>query len=315
MKKLVIALALTLCAITAAAQGSRFTVNCDKGEKINKLLNTIAKAGAQPPIIINVSGTCKESVLIQNFDRLTLITKTGAVVIGPSKNVNAAVTILNSSFVTLQGFLIQGGVNGIACEQNSTCNLTGLTVENATGEGVRYGRSEGVVTGGVFQNNGFRGLNVLNGSKVVVFGGVSQGNADAGFGLVSGSELALQNVVSQNNAGSGVIALLGSSVRLLDNTITGNGGNGISLVGQANGSLEQGSTGNVVTGNAGNGVFLRDLSFARFVNTNNVSGNLTQPDITCVPQFPATRGAGTVGGTTDCFEPARAKAGRDLDAR
>jgi len=315
MKNLVIALALTLCAITAAAQGSRFHVNCDKGEKINKLLNTIAKAGAQAPIIINVSGTCKESVLIQNFDRLTLITKTGAVIIGPSKNVNAAVTILNSSFVTLQGFLIQGGVNGIACEQNSTCNVTGLTVENATGEGVRYGRSEGVVTGGVFQNNGFRGLNVLNGSKVVVFGGVSQGNADAGFGIVSGSELALQNVACQNNVGSGVIALLGSSVRLLDSTITGNGGDGITLIDQANGSLEQSSTGNVVTGNAGNGVFLRDLSFARFVNTNNVSGNLTQPDVTCVPQFSATRGAGTVGGTTDCFEPARAKAGRDLDTR
>ena len=85
MKKLVIAFALTLCAITAAAQGSRFNVNCDKGEKINKLLNTIAKAGAQTPITINVSGTCKESVLIQNFDRLTLITKTGAVIIGPSR--------------------------------------------------------------------------------------------------------------------------------------------------------------------------------------------------------------------------------------
>jgi hypothetical protein len=186
-------------------------VNCDKGDKINKLLNTIARAGAQTPITINVSGTCKESVLIQNFDRLTLNARPGAVIIGPSKNVNAAVTISNSSFVTLQGFLIQNGVNGVACAQNRICNLTGLTVENATDEGVRYGRSEGVLTGDVFQNNGFRGLNVVNGSKVVVFGGTSQGNADAGFGAVSGSELTLQNATSQNNAGSGVIALLGSS--------------------------------------------------------------------------------------------------------
>jgi hypothetical protein len=97
--------------------------------------------------------------------------------------------------------------------------------------------------------------------------------------------------------------------------ITGNGSNGISLVEQANGSLEQQSTGNVVTGNVGNGVFLGDLSFARFLDTNQVSGNLTQPDVTCVPQFSATRGAGTVGGTTNCFEPAGAKAGRDLDTR
>ena len=103
-----------------------------------------------------------------------------------------------------------------------------------------------------------------------------------------------------------MIALLGSSVRLLDSTITGNGGNGISLIDQANGSLEQGSTGNVVTGNAGNGVFLRDLSFARFVNTNNVSGNLTEPACLCAP-VPGTRGAATAGGTTDCVEPARPK--------
>jgi hypothetical protein len=315
MENLVIALAITLCAIPAVAQGSRFDVNCDKGDKINKLLNTIAKAGAEPPVTINVSGTCKESVLIQNVDRLTLNAKPGAVIIGPSRNVNAAVTILNSSFVTLQGFLIQGGVNGVACGENSTCNLTALTVESATNEGVRFVRAKGVVTGNVFQNNGFRGLNVVNGSNVLAAGGTSQGNADAGMGVVNGSELTMQSVTSQNNAGDGVVALLGSSVRLIDNTISGNGGNGISLIDKANGSMEQSVTGNVVTGNVGNGVFLRDLSFARFVNTNNVSGNLTQPDITCVPQFSATRGAGSAAGTTDCFEPSAAKTGRDLNSR
>jgi hypothetical protein len=315
MKHLVIALVLILCAIPATAQGSKFNVNCDKGEKINKLLNTIAKAGAQPPVTINVSGTCKESVLIQNFDRLTLITKNGAVIIGPSKDVNAAVTVANSSFVALQGFLIQKGLYGVGCYENSVCNLTGLTVESATLEGVRFARSEGVLIGNVFRNNGFRGLNVVNGSKVLVSNGTSQGNGDAGMGVVSGSNLTVQYATIQNNAGDGVLALLGSSVRLFDNTITGNGGSGIDLFSQSNGSLEQVNTGNVVTGNAGNGVFLRDLSFARFLNANNVSGNFTQPDVTCVPQFTATRGAGTVGGTTDCFEPDSAKAGRNSDAR
>jgi hypothetical protein len=153
VKNLVIALVLTLCAIPATAQGSKFNVNCNKGEKINKLLNTITKAGAVPPVTITVSGTCKESVLIQNFDRLTLNAKPGAVIIGPSKDVNAAVTITNSAFVAMQGFLIQSGFNGVACVENSVCNLTGLTAENATNEGVRYSRSEGTVDSSVFQNN------------------------------------------------------------------------------------------------------------------------------------------------------------------
>lgn len=303
MKNLVITLVLTLCAIPATAQGSKFNVNCDKGENINKLLNTIAKAGAQPPVTINVSGTCKESVLIQNFNQLTLITKTGAVIIGPSKNVNAAVTVTNSSYVTLQGFLIQSGAYGVFCDEDSICNLTGLTVENATNEGVRFARSGGILTGNVCQNNGGRGVNVVNGSKVLVSGGTSQNNAGQGMGVASGSNLNIQYATIQNNAGDGIVALLGSSVRLHDTTISGNGGNGINLLAQSNGSLEQANTGNVVTGNGGNGVALSDLSFARFLDANNVSGNLTQPDVACYPQFSATRGSGTVGGTTNCVEP------------
>lgn len=309
MKNPVIALVLTLCAIPATAQGSKFNVNCDKGEKINKLLNTITKAGAVPPVTINVSGTCKESVLIQNFDRLTLNAKPGAVISGPSKDVNAAVTITNSAFVALQGFLIQSGFYGVACVENSVCHLAGLTVENATNEGVRYSRAGGTVDTTVFQNNAGRGLNVVNGSRVLVLGGTSQGNGDVGVAVVSGSNLTIFHATIQNNAGSGVVAMVGSTVRLFDNTISGNAGNGISLFSQSSGSLEQDVTGNVVTGNVGVGVVLRDLSFARFFDTNNVSGNLTQPDVACRPQFTATSGAGTVGGTTDCVEPDGPEAG------
>ena len=316
MKQLIIAVLFTLCAMAASAQGSKFNINCDKGDKINKLLNTIAKSNAAPPVTINVSGTCKESVLIQNFDRLTLLTKSGAVIIGASKNVNAAVTIAGSSKVTLDGFLIQSGLDGVTCAENSVCNLNNLTVENGTIGGVAFVRSEGILIGNVIQNTGGRGVNAANGSKILVVGGTIQGNAADGIGVVSGSEMAAQNVTIQNNAGDGIRTLLGSASRMFDVTITGNGGNGISLFAQANGSLEQVVTGNVVTGNAGNGILVRDLSFARFFDTNNVSGNLSQPDITCQPQFPATRGAGTAGGTTDCAEPVSAqKEGRDSEKR
>jgi hypothetical protein len=241
MKQLMIALVLTLCAIPATAQGSKFNMNCDKGEKINKLLNTIAKPSATPPVTINVSGTCHESVLIQDLDRLTLLARPGAAIIGNAKNVNPAVTVAGSSIVTLQGFLIQSGTNGVACSENSTCNLNGLTVEGATGAGVIFARSAGIISACVIQNNGFRGLQVQNGAKVLVNASAIQGNTDAEVAVLSGSELAIVNVT----------------------------------VSQSNGSLEQIRTGNVVTGNTGCGVFLRDLSFARFMDANNVSGNLT----------------------------------------
>jgi hypothetical protein len=34
-----------------------------------------------------------------------------------------------------------------------------------------------------------------------------------------------------------------------------------------------------------------------------VRGNGGKTDVVCNPQFAATRGTGTIGGTTDCVEP------------
>lgn len=314
MKNLVIAVVLTLCAVRATAQGSKFNVNCDKGERINALLKTLTKVPALPPITINVSGTCKESVLIQNFDRLTLNAKLGAVIVGASKNVNPAILIVGSDFVTVQGFTVQGGVVGVQCADNSVCYLIALTVENATTDGVVFARSGGDVISDVLQNNGGRGLVVRNGARTVVSGGMVQGNASPGIAVVSGSQSTLQDVTIQNNGGSGVRASQNATVRLSDNTISGNGGNGIFIDAQSTASLEQAVTGNVVTGNQGAGVVVGDLSFAQFLDVNNVSGNVTQPDVACLPQFSATRGAGTVGGTTDCNEPAAPK-GKGDDVR
>jgi hypothetical protein len=305
--------AVVIAGLSAAVQGSTFNVNCDKGEKINKLLSTLTKAGAEAPIRVNVSGTCKESVLIQNFDRLSLVAKPGAVIIGNSK-VNAAVTILQSTYVTIEGFSIQRGADGVDCSENSICNLTGLTIQDSLNSGAAYARSAGIVTGCVFQNNPFRGLNVANGSKVLVLGGSSVGNGD-GIGVVSGSELAVQNVTIQNNTGDGIRVLLGSTVRLFDDTITGNGGNGVSVFAQSNSSFEINTTGTVVMGNVGNGVAIRDLSFARFFGGDNISTNLTQPDIACLPQFPATRGAASEIGTTNCVEPFASEAEREREER
>ena len=53
----------------------------------------------------------------------------------------------------------------------------------------------------------------------------------------------------------------------------------------------------VTAANAGSGVVLYDLTFASFLGdgNDNVSGNNTQPDVACYPQYSATRGAGTFG--------------------
>src|ERR1039458_4196624 len=253
MKRVIIVVLLTVSAALANNPGSNFNVNCSRGEKINTLLKTTAQAATTGPITITFSGTCKESVSISNFERLTLVGKPGALIEGASKNVDPAIAIGTSHFVVLQGFTVTGGVAGIWCVEYSVCLLTGLTVQNATGEGVRFARSEGLVDTTVIQNNGYRGLMLVNGGKALVNVATIQGNAAEGVTVVSGSNLTMQNSTIQNNSSIGVRAILGSAVRLYDNTISGNGASGVSLEGQSNGSMEQSNTGNLITGNNGNG--------------------------------------------------------------
>ena len=121
--------------------------------------------------------------------------------------------------------------------------------------------------------------------------------------MTFGSNLTATSDIIQNNAGPGIAVGSTSVFRAFDLSITANGGDGVSLDSASSASFEQGDTGNIITGNGGSGVEVDDLSFAGFSGSNNVSGNLTQPDVACYPQFSATRGAGTVGGTTNCNEP------------
>jgi hypothetical protein len=113
--------------------------------------------------------------------------------------------------------------------------------------------------------------------------------------------------VIQNNSADGVSLLLNSSLRIIGAKITGNAGNGVRVDqnSAARIGFVAGSSPNVITGNGGNGVYVADLSFVRFTPENNITSNVTQPDVACHQQFSATRGAlvNIGGGITNCAEP------------
>ena len=86
----------------------------------------------------------------------------------------------------------------------------------------------------------------------------------------------------------------------LDLTVSGSSSDGVALDGDSTALLGQLVTGTVITGNGGHGVAINNLSLVEFDGTNNVSGNLNQPDVACNPEYSVGEGAGTVGGTTNC---------------
>ena len=288
-----------LVAIGAAsqyAQAANLTVNCDKHESIHKVLRLLAKTNPQGPNTITISGNCKANFVIQSMDRLTLITKTGASLTDRSGGSLAVVEIEDSQRVTLQGFTINGGAQGILCDTASLCYLTGNTI----------------------QGPGHFGINVIKGSRAFLESNVIEDWGRGAF-IDSGAQVFSSNDVFQSNGGSALVILAayfeslnskfdnngvgidaGGTLTLNGGTVSGNTFDGIRLL-----SGKAVFLGPTITGNGGVGVHLEDGAFAGFLAAN-ITGNLSGLDVDCAPQFPITRFIDRTGAITNCVEPANA---------
>jgi hypothetical protein len=264
----------------------------------DKVLKLLADTNPQGPNTIIVSGSCRENILIQSMDRLTLITKNGASITDRSKGSLTVVDIEDSHRVTVQGFTINGGWVGVGCGAASVCHLTGNTIQGAGLWNVGVGGGSRAFLGSnVIQNSGFRGSMVDDGSQMFSGGDVFQDNAAQGIVVFGGSYFVASSSSFLNN-GVGVEAV-SSNVRLNGGTISGSGGNGMTIVGGSTALFQAGAA---VTGNGGDGVRLEDGSFAGFLGAN-ITGNLSGLDVDCGPQFTITHFVARTGGITNCVEP------------
>ena len=290
----IFALFLSVVIIGAAsqyAQAANLKVDCDKHESISKALHLVAIANPQGPNTITVSGGCKGNFVIRSMDRLTLMTKNGASLTDSSGGSLAVVDIEDSQKVTLQGFTINGGAQGILCNTASLCYLTGNTI----------------------QGPGRFGVNVIKGSRAFLESNVIE-DWDRGAFIDSGAQVFSSNDVFQSNGGSALVLLAavyfeslnskfdnngvgidaGGTLTLRGGTISGNSSDGIRLL-----SGKAGFLGPTITGNGGVGVHLEDGAFAGFLAAN-ITGNLSGLDVDCAPQFPITRFIERTGAVTNC---------------
>jgi hypothetical protein len=285
-------------AASQCAQAANLTVNCDRKETIHKAVKLLATANPQGPNMITVSGSCRENILIQGMDRLTLITKNGGSITDRSNGSLAVVDIEDSHSVTLQGFTINGGAGGVNCGSASVCYLTGNTIEDGAGTGVGVGRgSHAFLESNVIQNSAGRGSTVEDGSQMFSSNDLFQGNAAQGI-VVNGAYFVASNSSFLSNGGG--MQAIASNLLLHGGTISGSIGNGMTMVAGSTAVFRDGTT---VTGNGGDGVHLEDASFAGFQSAT-VTGNLSGLDVNCAPQFTITHFVARTGGITNCFEPA-----------
>jgi hypothetical protein len=231
------------------------------------------------------------------MDRLTLIARKGASITDRSGGTLAVVDIEDSQKVTLQGFTINGGAQGILCDTASLCYLTGNTI----------------------QGPGKFGINVIKGSRAFLESNVIEDWGRGAF-IDSGAQVFSSNDVFQRNDGSALVVLAaayfeslnsrfdnngvgidaGGTLTLNGGTISGNIIDGIRLL-----SGKAVFLGPTITGNGGVGVHLEDGAFAGFLAAS-ITGNLSGLDVDCAPQFPITRFIERTGAITNCVEPASA---------
>jgi Right handed beta helix region len=282
-------------------------INCNQPNTHNGSINSVlARLDPARTWILDVSGTCKENVVVQSFENLTLIAKPGASIDDNSAGNLDVIDVFDTHEFSMQGFSINGGSSGVGCGDYSLCRFSGNTVQGSTGDGIFVARSRASLQGDTLQNNAGSGLAVINGGVAITFGVTIQGNGLGGADVNVGSTLIATSVISQNNSGAGIRIANHSTMRLIDSTLTGNPDAGVRIVGSSEANFVTNITGNVITGNGGPGVLLGDLSFASFVGADHITGNNPGGfDVFCAPQFSATRGAltGIGGGLTNCTEP------------
>src|SRR5271166_6392094 len=231
--------------------------NAGRGETINAALHHLDPSG---PNTIRVSGLCKENVVVEGFDRLTMIAEQGAAIADPSGGNNPTIIILDSRRVVVRGFAISGGSPAVICGDFSLCRFKGNTIQNAADDGVVVSRSEATFEGDLVQDNPFRGIVLREHSTAVIAGVSLQGNGGAGSDAHDGSFLYSFQSTIQNN-GFGLRAEQ-SRLRIELTTITNNSLDGVQLQGQSSAWFAVLQGPNTIAGSGFQDVSVNDLSFA-----------------------------------------------------
>ncbi len=290
----------------SVAQASTLWVNCGEKNGLNSIataLKLLQSPLAIGPNTINVSGACRENVVIQSIDRLTLTAVNGASVSDASGGTLDVIFIGDSRDVAINGFTINAGAganaNGISCNDYSLCRLSGNVIQGAGNGGFAvFGQSQATVDGDTLQKNGFAGLLVRSGSGVRSGGQNRPIIAKTNGQGINIARQAYTNigVVIENNSSVGAQAQFNSTMDLVG-SISGNGSAGV-YIGEASAARLN----TTVSGNVGPGVLIQDLSMVTFEG-GTVTGNGGGTDVVCNPQYSATRGVAGTGGSTNCVEP------------
>jgi parallel beta-helix repeat protein len=199
--------------LTAAPHVGAATVNvdCSTGGAVGPILN-----GLKSGDVVLVQGTCQENILIPaQLQHITLDGQRKATIKAPDPD-RPAIQVLGRE-VTIKGFIVIGGLFGIAINRAATAVIDANTIQNAVHTGLEVSQNSfGRIINNTIERNGQNGIFVL-------------GSSSAHIGVLGTGDKVTQPNVIQDNGGDGIQVLRASDARIIGNTISRNQQNGLTV--------------------------------------------------------------------------------------
>jgi len=214
------------------ASGNVHTLTCGPATTIGHAIRTL-----KPGDTLLVRGTCTENLdLGEEVLNITLDGQGTATIVGDPA---AHAVAVKGRGITIRGFTITGGLQGIAVLDGGSAVIDGNTIQDAAMNGITVFRdSTANIINNTIQHNPSSGIQLQHSSS-----------AQIGFFGPPNNRVSAPNTI-QNNGGPGIQVLRASSAQIFSNVIQNNGSHGVLV--DRNAQAEIAAC--VITGNTGDGV-------------------------------------------------------------
>ncbi len=244
------ALVLALGGQPSSGKARTLTIDCSAGGSVGGALNRL-----RPGDTLAVTGTCNESIVIPAEVQRVVLDGQGKAIINapPSRN---AVEVTGRE-ITIRGFAISGGQNGIVVARGGTAVIDNNTIQDAgkgsqgaqPGSGILVNQHGfAAIINNTIQNNVREGIFILEGSSARI------GFRDVAV-MGSGGNMI------RNNGEDGIRIIRSSMARIVNTTITGNKQSGV-RVGQ---NSDAGLAHNIISGNGEDGLTVTQISSVNLI--------------------------------------------------
>jgi hypothetical protein len=192
---------------------------------------------------ISVTGICNENITFGSGRRyITLDGSTGATI--NAANPAAPAVLVRGDSITIRGFTISGGYDGVAVFKSGYAIIDGNTIESAARAGINLENSGNArIVNSTIRNNLGDGIKISE-------------NSSARIGILLPFDLDARPNTIENNGGNGITVLNSSSALIVGNTISDNLDNGIKVAGVSQADISA----NIINGNHQNGILVTQNS-------------------------------------------------------